>query len=341
MIKQRTLGRTSLQVSELCLGTLNFGWKTDDSQSLAILDAYRAAGGNFIQASGHLPGLELPSASPAFSEDVIGRWWTSRQIPRGDLIIATRINVRQPVAGTSTLVRLAREKCQESLRRLKTAYIDILIFEWNDTLLPMRETLEAFDGLVRSGLVRFIGAANFPVWRVADAIGRAYLRNSCRMELLQADYSLMTRARFELEAMSLCQEQRLGFLARSPLAGGFLAPVDGPTDRIDSTRRDWLEQRFGNAYGDVALAGVHDVAARHQASAAQVALSWVLHNPSVTSAVVGVRSPAQLNELVAAAELAFSAVDLAQLAHATETEEVRVAAEYPPTVPAMFELIRN
>lgn len=330
MIKQRTLGRTSLQISELCLGTLNFGWKTDETSSFAILDAYRALGGNFIQATGQAFDLPLPSASTNFSEEVIGRWWQSRRIPRGDLILATRINVRQPPPGGGTFVSLVRQKCQESLRRLKTTYLDILIFEWSDGLLPIRETLEAFDGLVRGGFVRFIGASNFPVWRVADVIGRAYLRNHCRMEVLQADYSLMTRARFEPEAMSLCQEQRLGFFARAPLSGGFFARRDGSGEILDSSRRDWLAERFGNAYGDVGFAAVNDVAARHEASPSQVALAWVLHNPSVTSAVLGVRSPAQLNELAGASQLRFSERDHAQLAEATATEEVRVAADFRP-----------
>ena len=93
----------------------------------------------------------------------------------------------------------------------------MVIFEWNDGLVPIRYSLEAFDHVMRSGLARFIGAANFPVWRVVDSLGRAYLRNHCRMEAIQGDYSLMTRARFEPEAMALCQEQRLGFFARSPL----------------------------------------------------------------------------------------------------------------------------
>lgn len=106
----------------------------------------------------------------------------------------------------------------------------------------------------------------------------------------------MTRARFEPEAMSLSQEQRLGFLARSPLAGGFLARVKGRGEQLASSRHDWLEQRFGNVYGDVAQAAVADVASRHEASSAQVALSWVLHNPAVTAAVIGVQSVAQLSK---------------------------------------------
>lgn len=330
MIKQRLLGRTSLQVSELCLGTLNFGWRTDEALSFAILDAYRAAGGNFIQASGRAYDQALPSASTAFSEAVVGRWWRSREIPRGDLILATRISIRQASASGEEFARHVREACYESLRRLKTSYLDIVIFEWNEDLLPLRVTFEAFDSVVRRGLVRFIGASNFPAWRVADTIGHAFMGNHVRMEVLQADYSLMTRARFEPEVMTLCQEQRLGFLARAPLAGGYVARRTGANAFLNSLRRDWLAERFGNKYGDAALVAVSDVANRTGASMAQVSLAWVLANPRVTAAVIGVRSPAQLNELAGACSLQLGEAELHQLGAATALEEVRVSAEVRP-----------
>lgn len=326
MIKKRILGRTGLKVSELCLGTMNFGWKTDEQKSFGILDAYFEAGGNFIQASGYFPTPLITAASTTFSEEVVGRWWDSRAILRSQLVLATRLSLGRVPDGVP-MVKFARECVRASLRRLKTTYVDLLVLDWSESLLPMREIMDVFDVLVRGGLVRYIGAANFPVWRVADAIGRAYIRNHSRMEALQSDYSLMTRARFEPEAMSLSQEHRLGFLARSPLAGGFLAQVRGPGDRLNSSRRDWLEQRFGNAHGDAALAAVIEVASRHEASPAQVALSWVLHNPVVTSAVVGVQSVTQLVELVPGTSLPLSSMDLAQLDRATAVEEVRVTPE--------------
>lgn len=328
MIKQRTMGRTGLKLSELCLGTLNFGWKTNEKNAFAILDAYHAAGGNFIQATSHNPEAFLPSTAATLSEEIVGRWWVSRKIRREDLFLATRIYVRQPADGNEgSFNTVLREACRDSLRRLCTDTLDLVVFEWNDGLVPMAVTLEAFDHVVRSGLVRYIGAGSFPVWRVVDSLGRAYLHNYCRMEALQADYSLITRARFEPETMDLCQERRLAFFARSPLAGGFLARQRDTEPAYDSVRRDWLMERFGNAYGDAAQAAVAAVAARHEASSAQVALSWVLHNPAVTSAVIGVHSVAQLGELVHATALSLSPIDLMQLDYATAAEEVRVAPE--------------
>src|SRR5688572_29385571 len=341
MIKQRTMGRTGLKLSELSLGTLNFGWKTAEKSAHAILDAYYAAGGNFIQASSWSPELMLPSASTSRSEKIVGRWWLTRRIPRENLFLATRIHVRPPSEGAGNLIEVVRDAVQDSMGRLRTHYIDMVIFEWSDGLVPMSSTLEAFDLVVRSGSARFLGAANFPVWRVVDSLGRAYLGNHNRMEALQTDYSLMTRARFEPEAMALSEEQRLGFFATSPLAGGFLARGRDVESMLHSVRRDWLIERFGNAYGELAQSAVADVAARHDASSAQVALSWVLHNPAVTSAVTGVHSVAQLNELVEATSLSLSAKDLEQLDHATALEEVRVGPEVSRPRGSQGELILN
>ncbi len=328
MIKQRTMGRTGLKLSELCLGTLNFGWKTDEKTAFAILDAYRAAGGNFIQAANYSSELFLPSTAVTQSEEMVGRWWTSRKLRRDELFLTTRIHVRQPEeASPADFMKIVREACEQSLRRFRTDYLDMIIFEWNDGLVPMRVTAEVFDSVVRSGLARYVGAANFPVWRVVDSLGRAYLRHYCRIEALQSDYSLVTRARFEPEAMELCGEQRLGFFARSPLAGGFLARRSDLEPVFHAGRRDWLMERFGNVYGETAQAAVAGVAARHEASSAQVALAWVLRNPAVTSAVVGVHSVAQLSELVHAGSLSLSSEDLAQLDEATVAEEVRVTGE--------------
>jgi aryl-alcohol dehydrogenase-like predicted oxidoreductase len=324
MIKKRTMGRTSLQVSELCLGTMNFGWKTDESKSFAILDAYRAAGGNFVQATAHCPSLTPRVASTDFSESIVGRWWRSRAISRAELVLATRISIGDGVTDELALAKRVFSCCMESLARFQTTYLDLVILEWNEHLLPIGETLKAFDVLIRSGIARYVGAANFPIWRVADVIGRAPLQNSSRMEMIQSDYSLMTRARFEPEAMSLCEEQKLGFVARSPLAGGFLARQDG--DGTGRSRRDWLKLRFGSRHSQVGLEAVKEVAARLETSPAQVALAWVLNNPVVTSALVGVNSPAHLHDLQGAGEVEFSMEDLNRLNGATKTELVRLTA---------------
>ena len=323
MIEHRTLGRTGLKISELCLGTLNFGWKTDEASSFAILDAFRAAGGNFLQGAAIAPTFTLPSASTNVTEEIIGRWRTARSIPRGDLVLGTRLSVRPEPGARTNLAELVCQRTLESMRRLNTDYLDLLVIEWNDALLPASQLLEAFDAAVRQCFVRYIGVSNFPSWRVVDLIGRAFRRNQSRMEVLQAEYSLMTRARYEPEKMSLCEEQLLGFIAMSPLARGFLAQSSHAPDRFIDLRRRFA-RRFDNAYGDAARSAVENVASRHGASAAQVALAWVLHNPTVSSAMIGVRSPQELKELAVACSLRLSPDDMVELSDATTAEEIIV-----------------
>ena len=120
MIKQRTLGRTGLKISELCLGTMNFGWRTDEETSFVILDGFRAGGGNFIQAMGQCPAPAITAASTTFSEEVVGRWWQSRKIPRNELVLATRLGLGGAPAGVS-MVEFVQDCVRESLRRLHTS----------------------------------------------------------------------------------------------------------------------------------------------------------------------------------------------------------------------------
>ncbi|HTO03604.1 MAG TPA: aldo/keto reductase, partial [Opitutus sp.] len=313
MIKQRSLGRTGLKVSELCLGTINFGWKTDEASSFAILDAFHSLGGNFLQSASFAPRLLLPSASPSFGEEVIGNWWTSRQVARRDLVLSTRLRLTLPLITGSNLRDVVCDLTHEAMKKLRTDYLDLLMVEWDPKLLPMYQVVDAFHAAVHRCHVRYVGAANFPVWRVADGIAQAFRRNRCRMEVLQSDYSLMTRARYEPEAMSLCDEQKLGFIATSPLAGGFLTRKTRRSKIGSVPNRVGTRQKFQNWYGDAALAAVADVASRHDASSAQVALAWVLHNRTLTSALLGVRSVAELQELVRATTLALSNADVSQL----------------------------
>jgi len=323
MIKQRTFGRTGLRLSELCLGTLNFGWKIDENQSLAVLDRYHEAGGNFIQSTGHATESALAAASTRLSEEIVGRWLQSRRIVRDSMVLGTRIRVRRPDDSPGALAKSLMQKCRESTDRLQAGQLDIVVIEWNDGMLPVSETLAAFDQLVRGGFARYIVAANFPGWRVADTLGRAYERSQPRMEALQADYSLVTRARFEPEVMTMCREHRLGFFACSPLAGGFLARS---YDR-SSLRGDWIQRHFGTDYNRAVLSAVSEVARRNGTSVPQAALSWVLANPQVTSAVIGVQSRAQLDDLLGTQVGRLGLADYAGLAEASVLEEVRLPAE--------------
>lgn len=324
-MKQRKLGRTPLHVSEICLGTTKFGWSCDDAAAFALLDAYHAGGGRFIQSLGFCRNSVTAPPVDSRSEEIVGRWHETRGIPRERLVLASRMNLFRPAHGGSiAFTNLIREACERSLRRLRTGHLDLLICEWDEHLLPIEDVLEAFDLLVRAGLIRHAVAGGFPPWRVVDALHRASARNHGRFEALQAEYSLLTRARFEAEALAMCREHRLGFLARSPLAGGFLAPSTAPRHTLTPPESSGQGDRFGNRYADAVRAVVADIASNHLVTPAQVALAWVLRNPHVSSAVVSAVSPQDLCALTRAANLKLSDVEVGALANVTSVPDHRM-----------------
>ncbi|MEX2045428.1 MAG: aldo/keto reductase, partial [Opitutus sp.] len=220
----RKLGRTGLKVSELCLGTMQFGWTTDETHSLAVMDAFVAAGGNFIDTADiYTTWGPRGLAAGGESEEIIGRWMHARG-NRDRIVLATKVRGKMwegPDGEGLSRARVIR-CCEDSLRRLRTDHIDLYQCHWVDLDTPIDETLSALDGLVRAGKVRYIGASNFPAWRLMEALWHSDRRGWAPFISYQPEYSLMERAGFEIEAMPLCKHHDLGVIPYSPVAGGFL-----------------------------------------------------------------------------------------------------------------------
>jgi aryl-alcohol dehydrogenase-like predicted oxidoreductase len=324
-MNKRKLGRTNLHVSELCLNTAKFGFSHDEASSFALLDTYHAGGGSFIESLGFSPNSAAAQLVESSSEDIVGRWRETRAISRDSLLLASRINFFRPVhGGAITFANLIRESCERTLRRLRTKHLDLLICDWDEQLVPVADLLEAVDMLIRAGLVRYAVAGGFPPWRVVDSIYRSGTRNHARFEALQAEYSLMSRAYFEPEALSMCREHRLGFLARSPLAGGFLAQRPLSSRELISLDRNWQSERFGSNVGDAVLKVLAEIADKRLATPAQIALAWVLRNSQVTSAVISASDPRELRELILAADIVLSDQETGALANITTIQDPRM-----------------
>lgn len=324
-MNKRKLGRTNLNVSELCLDTAKFGVTGDEATSFALLDTYYTCGGSFIQGVGLAPNSTAAQFVDNPSEDIVGRWIDTRGIHRDSLVLASRINFfRPPHGGAIAFANLIRESCERSLRRLRAKHLDLLICEWDEHLTPVEDLVEAVDMLIRAGLVRFAVAGAFPPWRVIDSIHRSGARNHARFEALQSEYSLMNRSRFEPEAFAMCREHRLGFLARSPLAGGYLARPPTSAPDLGFTERDWKNERFGSNVGDTVRGVLAEIADRRLATPAEIALAWVLRNPQVTSAVVTAADPRELRELARATTLSLSAEDVGALANASTVQDPKM-----------------
>ncbi len=324
-MNKRKLGRTNLHVSELCLNASKFGVAHDEASSFALLDTFYACGGSFIQTLGFSPNSAAAQLVESSSEDIVGRWHETRGISRDSLVLASRINFFRPAhGGAIAFANLIRESCERSLRRLRTKHLDLLICDWDEHLVPIEDLIEAVDMLIRAGLVRYAVAGGFPPWRVVDSVHRSGMRNHARFEALQSEYSLMSRARFEPEAFSMSREHRLGFLARSPLARGYLAqrPVS-PREQIGYDRNRQSE-RFGSNVGDAVLNVLAQIANKRLATPAQIALAWVLRNLQVTSAVISAPGAQELRELIRAADSLLSAEETGALANVTTMQDPRM-----------------
>lgn len=303
-MKHVRFGRTGLQVSRLCLGTMTFGHQTDEPTAHRIMDTALDAGITFFDTADMYPPAGHPEAQGR-TEEIIGAWLEPR---RDDVLIATKCffptGRRAWEAGNShhNIIR----SVDASLRRLRTDRIDLFqIHSW-DPRTPIDETLRALDDVVRQGKVRYAGCSNVAAWQLARSIGRSEVLGVERFESVQPRYNLLFRE-FERDMFPLCAEERIAVIPYNPLAGGFLSGKHRPSDDGSGTRfgagdqgeryreRYWHDRMFTVVEQLKALAGEAGI------SVAQLAHSWVLANPVITSSIVGASRPEQLDDAVRAA----------------------------------------
>jgi len=291
----RFLGRTGLKVSELCLGTQTFGWCTDEQEAFRILDRFVDAGGNFFDSA--------DSYNQGESERIFGKW-LKKHGRRTSLVIATKTYF--PTGEGPNDTGLSRkhivEAVEESLRRLHTDYIDVYQLHCFDAATPLEETLRAMDDLMKAGKICYIGTSNFAPSHLMKAIMLCRLHGWTGIASLQAEYSLLVRSP-EWELLPLCEEEGVGFLAWSPLAGGWLtgkyrrgSPI--PSDSRAGRRDRWEdlpEQRGGErTWGIIDV--LFEVAEANGKTPAQVALRWCLQRSKSLIPIFGARTVAQLED---------------------------------------------
>lgn len=294
-MKQHPLGRTGLQVSELCLGTMSFGWRTRPSTAMDLLDRFHAAGGNFIEAAGMCPNLPAQPDWVTFPESCMGDWLKQRSVPRSSMVLATRVVWTPGFEVTKAAITAC---CEASLRRLGTDYLDLLVCDTG----PNQELSELLDWaheMVRAGKVRHLVLSGAAAQEFGTTLSAPRAADSVRVEAVQANYSLTERGH-ETELMTHCHRSGLGFLARSSLAGGFLAGPGRPRPLHDTQRARNLREWYGNPRDRAIRDAVAAAAQNLGVSMAQVSLSWVLSNPAVTAAVIAPLSTYQLNDVLGA-----------------------------------------
>lgn len=308
---ERALGRSGLTVSPLAFGGNVFGWSADAATSHALLDECVALGLNLVDTADAYSAWAAGNAGGE-SETLIGQW-LQKTGKRDRVVIATKVAKWAPRKGLAPANIQAA--CEDSLRRLRTDVIDLYQAHEDDPTVPLEDTLGAFARLIEQGKVRAIGASNYSAARLAEALELARRHGLPRFETLQPEYNLVDRAGYEFELEPLVRTHDIGVIGYYALASGFLSgKYRSEADAAKSPARGaHVVRRYLNPRGKRILAALDDVACRHAASVAQVALAWLIARPGITAPIVSATSVAQLRELAAARTLLLSRADIAAL----------------------------
>ena len=311
-MKYRQLGSTGIEVSALCLGTMQFGWSADEATSFEILSAAYEAGINFIDTA-DIYSRWADGNPGGISEKIIGKWWKQAQIPRENLIIATKVRGMMgnpPTEGLSG--KRIQKMVEDSLRRLDVEYIDLYQAHWADVDVEIEETLRAFDDLVKVGKVRAIGCSNYSGAQLREALEVSEKFGLAHYETLQPHYSLVHRDEYEAELAEVCRENNVGVIPYSPLAAGFLTGKYRRDKKAVSVRAEGMEKYFTEKNWTL-LEVMDEIAAAHGATVTQVALAWQLADPVISSPIIGANSIAQLNDSLDAVELVLNTEEKGRL----------------------------
>ena len=299
-------GRTGLQVSQLCLGTMTFGLQCDEAQSHAILDTAAAGGIDFLDAADVYP-LGGGHNTAGRTEAIVGNWLKGK---RHDFVLATKcVGAMGPKPWHGGMSRRhILDAIDASLRRLGTDYVDLYQLHSYDPQTSIDEALEALDTVVRHGKARYVGVSNWPAYKVARAIGRSEARSLVRVESVQPRYNLLFRS-FERDLLPLCAEESVAVIPYNPLAGGLLtgkhsnkeAPPEGSRFQLGTAGARYQE-RYWHAQQFEAIEALRTIAGEAAMSLATMAMRWVMSHPAITAPIIGASRPEQLADSLAAAE---------------------------------------
>lgn len=320
-MKQTTLGRTGLKVSRLCLGTMTFGWSSDRDTSFAIMDKALEAGLNFFDTA-DIYSSWVDGNKGGESETIIGEWLKAKT--RGDVVIATKVRGRmwEGENGEGLSRHHIMQAVEGSLRRLQTDYIDLYQTHWTDDATTYEETLYALDRLVQDGKVLYLGCSNYAAWELMKALWTSDKHGLARFDCIQPHHSIFHRKEFESQLEAACLDQNVAVIPYSPLAAGFATGKhQRDTREVDSTRTQsgLVKELVANDRAYDVLDLLRTIAQAHNRPIAHVALAWQLARPSITAPIIGVRTVAQLDELLGAVELTLSDREVGRLSAASDS----------------------
>jgi aryl-alcohol dehydrogenase-like predicted oxidoreductase len=308
---RRRLGRTDLEVFPLNLGGNAFGWTADREATFAVLDAYREAGGNFLDTADVYSNW-VPGHTGGESERLIGAWFSSRGC-RDEFIVATKVGMGGPDLGKGLSPDQVRRGCEASLERLGIERIDLFYAHQDDPATPLEQSLRTFDALVREGKARAIGASNYTAPRLAEALDVSARHHLASYAVLQTRYNLVVRGEYEGALAELCAHRGLGVCTFPALASGFLTGKYRTGEKVTGARAGGAQRYLDDPAAVARLERVRSVASKHGATPAQVALAWQLHQPFVTTPIASATNASQVRELASSVELRLEAGDMEAL----------------------------
>lgn len=322
MTSLRTLGSSGLTVFPLALGGNVFGWTADETQSFAVLDAYTAAGGNFIDTADSYSAW-VPGNEGGESETLVGNW-LARRGNRAEVVVATKVGAHPQYKGlAATTIKAAADA---SLSRLRTDYIDLYYIHFDDPSVPVEEIISALDQLVKDGKVRAIAASNLSAERLQESLDFSEREGLARYAVLQPHYNLVSRGTYEGELQDTASRAGLAAVPYYSLASGFLTgkyrsgtpgTPGTPGSSVDSPRGEGAARHLQTERGVKVLAALDKAAGARGAEIATVALAWLAAQPTVAAPIASACRAEQLPALLVVADMELTAEELAELTAAS------------------------
>ncbi|MHB8208786.1 aldo/keto reductase [Mucilaginibacter sp.] len=315
-MEKRELGKSGIKVNPFAFGGNVFGWTIDEKTSFEILDAYVDSGLDLIDTA-DVYSAWAPGNKGGESETIIGNW-LQKSCKRDKVVIATKVGMEMGPGKKGLSKTYITKAVEDSLKRLKTDYIDLYQSHRDDKDTPLEETLSIYTDLIKEGKIRAIGASNYEADRLKEALDISKKNGFAAYQTLQPEYNLYEREGYEKELEPLCRENNIGVINYYSLASGFLTGKYRSEDDLNKSKRGQGVKKYLNDRGFGILKALDEIAANHNSSPASVALAWVIARPGITAPIASATSIKQLKDIIAATELRLNIHDVEILNNASK-----------------------
>ncbi|OWT56141.1 aldo/keto reductase [Candidimonas nitroreducens] len=315
-MQKRMLGRSGLEIAPLVFGGNVFGWTADEKTSCSLLDAWVDAGLDAVDTA-DVYSAWVPGNHGGESETLIGNWLARQPAKRGKVTLITKVGSEFSKEKKGLSARWIMQAVEDSLRRLRTDYIDLYLSHWFDPETPYEETLGAYRKLLEQGKIRAIGASNLNAQQLSESLQAAGDKSLPRYDVLQPEYNLYNRAAFDGPLAELAMREDIGVITYSSLASGFLTGKYRSKADLGKSVRGERVAKYLDARGARILDALEQAAQSLDASMAEVALAWVMARPGVTAPIASATSLKQLNSLLRSVRLELGPAQQALLDEAS------------------------